>query len=131
MWAPAGDSAREAPAIAFPRVIVEAKTPANHAVRDGQFRVVVHNDQAYWALFRCPCGCGAVISLPLRAPQHPHWECSFNRAGLPSLTPSVWRNLGCMSHFWITDGRVLWCRDTGRAPHEVRPNLYPRNRLDS
>jgi len=34
--------------------------------------------------------------------------------------PSVWRKTDCRSHFWFTEGRVIWC-----APSTVRPYEFP------
>lgn len=115
--------------ITFGQVTVDAKTPGDEEIGAGQFHVVVHKGEPYWALFKCPCGCGNVVSLPLRQPHRPRWRWSVDRAGRPSLTPSVWRTSGCHSHFWIEQGRVLWCGNTGRAPYEARPDLYAQKRM--
>ncbi|MDM9644782.1 DUF6527 family protein [Rhizobium sp. S163] len=31
------------------------------------------------------------------------------QADRPTLHPSVWRNSGCRSHFWVRRGRIAWC----------------------
>jgi len=108
----------------FPEVEILTKTPPSETVELGQFVVVVHKGDPYWAMFRCPCGCDSVISLPLRPPHQPRWQCSADPVGRPTLTPSVWRNSGCRSHFCIERGRVLWCHDSGRDPYVERPDLY-------
>lgn len=110
--------------IHFREITVTSKTPASTMIADKQLHVVRHNGELYWALFRCPSGCGEVISLPLRSPHVPKWRLSETSDGLPSLYPSVWRNKGCMSHFWIEEGRIVWCGDTGLVPSETRPDLY-------
>ena len=56
----------------------------------------------------CPCGCGAKIQLNVLADASPRWTL-IEHAGLPTLRPSVWRKVGCRSHFFIRDGRVDWC----------------------
>lgn len=110
----------------FPDVIVTEMTPPNEQIGARDFYLVVHKRSAYWALFRCPCDCGDVISLPLRASHRPRWTALVNAAGEPTLSPSIWRNRGCMSHFWVDAGRIKWCRDTGFAPSDARPDLYAR-----
>ncbi|WP_433995110.1 DUF6527 family protein [Afipia massiliensis] len=77
-------------------------------------------------MFRCPCGCGDMISLPMQPPHNPRWRLSLSAAGRATLSPSVWRNKGCMSHFWIRDGRVYWTRDTGTEPWLARPDRYSK-----
>lgn len=102
------------------------KTPPNDEVLEGQFLVVVHKENLYWTIFRCPCGCDEVISLAMKPPHKPRWSLEVGRESKPTLFPSVWRNAGCMSHFWVRNGRVEWCRDSGREPWKVRPDLYKR-----
>ncbi|WP_456680213.1 DUF6527 family protein [Bradyrhizobium sp. USDA 3311] len=114
------------PTIRFRETVILAKTPRNDDVSEQEFVVVRHQGTFRWALFRCPCPCKQVISLPLQAPHSPRWRVSVNGAGRPDLHPSVWRKKGCMSHFWIQDGRVFWTSDTGVAPWIAKPELYDR-----
>ncbi|WP_246622445.1 DUF6527 family protein [Rhizobium laguerreae] len=58
---------------------------------------------------RCPCGCGDMIELMILRGARPRWDISIDKAGHPSLHPSVWRKSGCRSHFWVREGRILWC----------------------
>ena len=63
-----------------------------------------------WAVgLMCPCGCGDVLELMLVREVRPHWTLSIDRRRRPSLHPSVWRDTGCRSHFWVKDGHVRWC----------------------
>lgn len=103
--------------------IVE-KTPKNDEVSEGQFIVVAHKEKLYWTIFRCPCGCQDVVSLAMQPPHQPRWSLDIDGEKRPTLHPSIWRNTGCMSHFWVRDGRVDWCPDSGREPWKVRPDLY-------
>lgn len=59
------------------------------------------------AALLCPCGCGDTIELMLLQGAEPRWNLSVHR-GLPTLHPSVWRNIGCRSHFWVRRGKVHW-----------------------
>ena len=62
-----------------------------------------------WSVgFLCPCGCGEAIELLLPAFIEPHWSLTVDEIGRPTLAPSVWRNEGCKSHFFVRDGRVIW-----------------------
>lgn len=93
----------------FDAVIVMDKTPRNDAVGERDFVLVVYQRKPLWALFRCPCGCGNVISLSLQKIHNPNWRVRKNRVGLPTVYPSIWQNQGCCCHFWIKDGCVRWC----------------------
>lgn len=72
--------------------------------------VLTRDDGDDWSVgMRCPCGCGDKIELMILREARPRWDISVNKAGKPSLHPSVWRKSGCESHFWVRDGRILWC----------------------
>lgn len=58
---------------------------------------------------RCPCGCGRTIELLVIAEAEPRWDISVDSKRRPSLSPSVWLQKGCRSHFWLKAGRVRWC----------------------
>lgn len=102
--------------IVYPSINFVDKAPKNDAVEAGQFYCVVSGDKPKWSLFRCPCGCESVVTLSLQRAHMPHWQVKRSRAGRPGLYPSVWRDSGCLSHFWLNDGRVNWCHDTGTHP---------------
>jgi len=58
---------------------------------------------------RCPCGCGHVIELLVVAEAKPRWDVAVDAKGRPTLSPSVWLQKGCRSHFWLRNGRIRWC----------------------
>jgi hypothetical protein len=108
----------------FERITVLPTIPENSQLRKGDFITVVHNAKSYWAIFKCPCGCSEIISLPLQSTHNPHWNVSQSKNGRPSLQPSVWQNKGCLSHFWIEDGNVNWCKNSGIEPWVAEPRYY-------
>lgn len=57
----------------------------------------------------CPCGCGEKLSLNALPDDSPRWTLE-ERCGVPSIRPSVWRQVGCRSHFFLKHGRIEWCR---------------------
>ncbi|MBB3979999.1 hypothetical protein GGQ64_005246 [Rhizobium azooxidifex] len=88
-------------------VFVEDTLPEVMPFRD---LVPTRDDGDDWSVgMRCPCGCGERIELMILRGTRPRWDISVNEAGKPSLHPSVWRNSGCRSHFWVREGRVIWC----------------------
>lgn len=77
---------------------------------------LVGEDKQYWqAAMRCPCRCGELIQLNLAPPGPPCWRVRLYWDMTVTLSPSVWRSVGCFSHFWIRRSRVLWV-GRGEAP---------------
>lgn len=64
------------------------------------------------AAMLCPCGCGSVIQLSMLRAERPSWRLTVCDEGWPSLSPSVWRTSGCRSHFFLRNGRVVWCQQS-------------------
>jgi hypothetical protein len=72
--------------------------------------VLAREDDEDWCVgMRCPCGCGANIELLVIPEAKPRWDVSIDANQRPTLTPSVWVQRGCRSHFWLRGGRVQWC----------------------
>lgn len=57
----------------------------------------------------CPCGCGDKIELNLLRQVRPCWAAQEHTDGTISLAPSIWRQKGCRSHFFVRQGRIEWC----------------------
>lgn len=57
----------------------------------------------------CPCGCGDFIELVLQG-SSPSWTFSKGKDGRPDLSPSIFRSVGCFSHFFLHRGRIKWCK---------------------
>ena len=62
------------------------------------------------AALRCPCGCGATIQLSLMVDDAPSWEFRRHFNGSVTLRPSIWRKIGCRSHFFLRRGCIVWSR---------------------
>jgi hypothetical protein len=65
-------------------------------------------DNLWAASMICPCGCGEVIELNLLKQARPRWSAQEHSDGTISLAPSVWRQKGCRSHFYVRHGRIDW-----------------------
>lgn len=62
----------------------------------------------YWyALLKCPCGCSEDIMLNLIDDAKPCWKVNISQIGF-SISPSIWRTKNCKSHFWLTNGEIIW-----------------------
>ena len=63
----------------------------------------------YWyALLKCPCGCGDNIMLNLMNDTKPCWHVVIAANKTPSIYPSIWRTKNCKSHFWVEQGKIVW-----------------------
>lgn len=111
---------RRRPPITYPTIFFAESAPQNSEIRPGTVTIVAPKKQPKWALFLCPNGCGAVITLSLQLAHKPHWTVYKSNEGRPTLRPSVWRDVGCLSHFILEDGRIYWCGNTGISPNAVR-----------
>lgn len=100
----------------FQFILTTEKTPLNSSLNDEDFIQVTYKNEPYWLLFKCPCGCGVVISLPLQRIHEPYWILYKSKNNRPTVYPSVWQKDGCRSHFWIKDGAIDWCYGSGAKP---------------
>lgn len=62
-----------------------------------------------YAIFLCPCGCSQPIELNLNATSSPVWKLKWHTLGTVSLVPSIQRNIGCRSHFFLRKSKICWC----------------------
>jgi len=104
------------PPVLFASVKNVNKPPKLGNVEENEFYFVSQNNQPKWVIFQCPCGCSSIVTLSLQKVHRPRWALKESDNSRPVLFPSVWRDTGCLSHFWVDDGRVYWCRDSGTSP---------------
>lgn len=73
---------------------------------------VVNEDSTPWSVAMvCPCGCRSILHLNLLPDERPMWTVTRHDDMTVSLSPSVWRKVGCQSHFWVRHSRVYWTPD--------------------
>ena len=53
----------------------------------------------------CPCGCGEIFATNLDAQAGKAWRL-YQKRGLITIFPSVWRDTGCESHFIISKSQI-------------------------
>ena len=73
--------------------------------------VIGQNGHRWHVAMICPCGCQATLFMNLLPDEEPCWTLTEHENGSASLHPSVWRNIGCRSHFFLRQGTIQWCRD--------------------
>lgn len=79
------------------------------------------NDTNWLSAMLCPCGCGSRIYLNLLSEAKPSWKILIDLQENPSVFPSVWRMVGCKSHFFLRKGRIVWA-------HSATSNTTYNNR---
>ena len=90
---------------------------------------LVGEDSLPWsAALLCPCGCGSTIRVSLVAGDRPRWRAKRHFSGSVTLHPSIWRNSGCRSHFFLRRGRIVW--SAAEAPRFTQAKLR-KSRGDS
>ena len=89
-------------------VVLEEGDTLPPEIPAGRMVHLVDRGQGWSVGFMCPCGCGEPIELLLPEFIEPRWSLAVDDIGRPTLTPSVWRNEGCRSHFFVRRGRVIW-----------------------
>ena len=92
--------------------------PSLDSIKPGCIYVVGGQGYKKWAYFRCPADTKEVIQLSLMQNRRPRWDVSIDSLDRPTVHPSVRQLEGSYAHFWIKKGRVEWCEDTGRKPHQ-------------
>lgn len=79
-------------------------------LRHNVLYVAGENEHLWYAAMLCPCGCGEILRMGLMQDQRPRWSINEHVDGTISLKPSVWRQVGCRSHFWLKRGNICWCK---------------------
>jgi len=70
---------------------------------------LVGNQDYYWQMVMlCPCGCKKALYMNLMAEYDPSWKYKITGETI-SLSPSIDRQVGCRSHFFLTHGKIKWC----------------------
>ncbi|WP_368040676.1 DUF6527 family protein [Roseicella sp. DB1501] len=90
--------------------------PTPEELPAGRLVVVEDGGRQKWVCFRCPGGCGARLQLSLNPTRRPRWGVSLDWLRRPSISPSVHQTNACRCHFWVKQGAIDWCRDTGTRP---------------
>ena len=75
-------------------------------LKDGKLLLTGSAQKPKWLSFKCPCGCGNVVSLNLMESHYPAWSVTFEKRGL-TVSPSV-DVTTCGSHFWIRNNQISW-----------------------
>ncbi len=69
----------------------------------------------WFVAMTCPCGCKETLQMSLLHDAKPKWKMIEHGDGTISLQPSIWRKVGCQSHFFLRHGLIQWCPDESRS----------------
>jgi hypothetical protein len=94
---------------------VQRDHPSPNELRPGCMTVVRDGKVDKWICFRCPGGCGEKIMLNMSAKRSPRWRVLVDWIRRPTVEPSVLQANECRCHFWVRNGKVEWCPDSGRT----------------
>ena len=78
---------------------------AEPILEDGVLQIA---DDAF-AAYKCPCGCGRVVMLPLTPKIRYGWKYKEDGSKV-TLHPSVFSTgFPCRSHYFIVNNEIHWC----------------------
>ncbi len=75
----------------------------------GAAYVLGEGKNKWFVVMLCPCGCGKKVEVSLLSDAEPRWRLIEHADKTISLEPSVWRRVGCRSHFFVRRGFIEWC----------------------
>ena len=71
--------------------------------------VLGEGQHVWFVAMMCPCGCKETLQMSLLHDAKPKWKLIEHGDGMISLRPSIWRKVGCRSHFFLRRGLIQWC----------------------
>jgi len=85
-----------------------AETPDEDDLPNGILLREVRGGHQKWVHLRC-ARCGEHISLPLAGGAR--WTIGIDLLRRPTISPSIWQTGSCGAHFFVRQGRIIWCAD--------------------
>jgi len=79
-------------------------------IQDKTIFIVGEVDNPWLLAFNCPCGCNSLIQLNLLKDVYPGWRYMINKKKKINIFPSIWRTVGCKSHFNVRNSKVIWAK---------------------
>lgn len=73
--------------------------------------VMGENEHIWSVAMLCPCGCGEILHMNALPDAKPRWKIERHSDRTVSLYPSIWRKVGCRSHFYVRRGFIQWCQE--------------------
>jgi len=77
---------------------------------DKTIYIVGQKEHPWLIVFNCPCGCHSPIQLNLLKEGDPCWKFKISNNKKINISPSVWRIVGCKSHFIVRNSKIGWVK---------------------
>jgi hypothetical protein len=77
---------------------------------DKTIYLVTHLGHCWQIVMICPCGCRKVLYMNAIKDHHPYWRYEIHGKRRLSLHPSIHRQVGCKSHFFVRGSKIVWCK---------------------
>lgn len=77
-------------------------------MKDKTVYLISNQGYVWQCVLLCPCGCGEKLYTNLMDDFDPYWKYVIEDKTI-SLKPSIDRLVGCKSHFFLTNGKIIWC----------------------
>lgn len=91
-----------------PRHKTEYSDEVPEILKEKTIYVIGEANNPWLIAFKCPCGCNSTIQLNLLTDAKPKWRFTKNPKNRITISPSVWRNKGCKSHFFVRKSKIDW-----------------------
>jgi hypothetical protein len=79
-----------------------------HRLAPGKLYVLGEAASLQQIAMQCPYGCGERVYINLLPTAHPCFSVTYRSDGTVSLYPTIQRERGCRSHFFVRRSRVYW-----------------------
>jgi hypothetical protein len=94
----------------YRKVIIINQQP-DKSIPNKTLIVVMGRNEPKWLIFKCPCGCGEVLRIPLMKSYNPHWDIYKEANSTITVFPSInIKKPGCGAHFWVRNNKVQWAK---------------------
>ena len=72
--------------------------------------LITHQEYCWQIVMICPCGCRKLLYMNAIKDHPPYWRFEIHGKYNVSLHPSIHRQVGCKSHFFVRRGKIDWCK---------------------
>lgn len=93
-----------------PKYKAEYREELPEVLKDRTIYLIGQPENPWLIAFKCPCGCNSTIYLNLLEDAEPRWRYRVTSKKRINISPSVWRTIGCKSHFFIRRSKIDWVR---------------------
>jgi hypothetical protein len=91
----------------FKIVFVDIQPERDNVLRK-RIYIIRNYGLSKWVVMKCPCGCDEILTLSLMKNFKPNWKIKIDKKKRITISPSIWKQDGCKSHFFIINGRLKW-----------------------